>query len=73
MKYKALKKENKQLSKKLNMANKTVHDLMQEIELLRERSIYEINKQHDQHESQMKVAEGEIKRLNVIINFLYMQ
>lgn len=69
MKYKAIKQENKTLAEKLNMANKTVHDLMQEID----RAIYSINKQHEQHESQMQVAENEIRRLNTIIDFLYMR
>jgi len=71
MKYKELKRENKELSQKLNMANKTVHDLMQEVDLIREKAISATNKQHKQHESQMQVAENEIKRLNVIIDFLY--
>ncbi len=66
MKYKELKRENKKLNQKLNMANKTVHDLMQEIDRA-------INKQHEQHESQMQVAENEIRRLNTIIDFLYMR
>ena len=69
MKYKDLKKENKTLSEKLNNANKMVHDLMQEID----RAIYSIDKQHEQHESQMQVAENEIKRLNTIIDFLYLR
>ena len=32
-----------------------------------------INKQHEQHERQMEIAEKEIKRLNTIIDFLYMR
>ena len=32
-----------------------------------------INKQHEQHERQMQVAEKEIERLNTIIDFLYMR
>lgn len=59
MKYKALKK-------KLNLAYK-------ELGLLQEWAISEIDKQYDRHEAQMQIAENEIERLNVIIDFLYMR
>ena len=36
-------------------------------------AIETINKQHEQHERQMEIAENEIKRLNTIIDFLYMR
>ena len=42
-------------------------------EELRETFTSKINTQHEHHESQMKVAENEIRRLNTIIDFLYMR
>jgi len=43
---------------------------MKENARLRDYGIESINKMDDIHESQMQVAEGEIKRLNVIIHYL---
>jgi len=65
--------EQQGLKNKLNIANKTVHDLMEEIERLRVYGIESVCNTYEMYESQMKVAESEIDRLNVIINFLYMR
>jgi chromosome segregation ATPase len=58
------------LKSKLNMANATVHNLIEESKYYRQLGIDTYDKQNEQHESQMKVAESEIKRLNIIINYL---
>ena len=70
----------KHLKHKLNMANKAVHDLMEEVEFWKkqvqlntELAMETIGKQHEQHEKQMDIAENEIKRLNILIDFLYMR
>jgi len=65
--------EQQELRNKLNMANKTVHDLMKENARLRDYGIESINKMDGMYESQMQVAEGEINRLNIIIDFFYMR
>jgi predicted phage tail protein len=78
MKFKQLKKELKEANRKLGIANRTVHDLMQEVGFYKElaqetadEAVEAIESQHEAHERQMQVAENEIKRLNVIIDFLY--
>jgi hypothetical protein len=59
-----------ELRNKLNMANEKAYDLMKENARLRDYGIESIYKMDDIQESQMKVAECEIKRLNIIIHYL---
>ena len=84
---KRLKKENKKLNDKLNYANATVHGLMEESAMFRIENIelrevnktlisYGVSKIEDLsevYEGHMEIAEGEIKRLNVILNYLEMK
>ena len=59
--------------KKVDNLHKALSELMGEVERLRDYGIETINKMDGMYESQMQVAEGEINRLNIIIDFFYMR
>ena len=66
MRYKDLKKQNKELQAKLNIANRTI--LEQLNEMVKRNKAFDKMEEH--YNSHMKIAESEIKRLNVIIHYL---
>ncbi len=81
---KRLKKENKKQKDKLNYANATEHGLMKEsaafkkknkdlkeqIKKLTEYGIRKVEDLTETYENQMVIAEREIERLSVILNYL---
>lgn len=66
MKYKDLKKQNKELQDKLNIANRTILEQLNEMGRINKA----FDKMEEHYNSHMQIAENEIKRLNVIIHYL---
>lgn len=66
MRYKDLKKQNKELQDKLNIANKTIFEHFDKMNKVNKA----FDKMEEHYNSHMQIAENEIKRLNVIIHYL---